>query len=239
MDEDSTWYGIRPRRRPRCIRRVPSAPRKGHSTTPSFRPMSIVATVAHLSYCWALVILVLVFFIAKWPAEWQLLYSLVITKRKKCTLNCVDLFIDILTSSSTDTYESLIYNISPKCNARLCQLPAAVSVSRCNANISHSSVVKTNYCSVWGKFCAPDSAAFCCACEFHRRQKKNPRTPLTQGLSAGPKPTVPTVLHVLCLIAVMKRLQMAISLAAWRLKYRKEFCELLYWTCVLTKTKEF
>ena len=32
------------------IRRVPSAPRKGHST-PSFRPMSIVATVAHLSYC--------------------------------------------------------------------------------------------------------------------------------------------------------------------------------------------
>jgi len=40
--------------RPHCIRRVPSAPRKGHST-PSFRPMSTVATVAHLSYCWVLV----------------------------------------------------------------------------------------------------------------------------------------------------------------------------------------
>jgi len=53
MDEDATWYGSRPLRRPHCIRRVPSAPRKGHSTTPSFRPMSIVATVAHLSYCWA------------------------------------------------------------------------------------------------------------------------------------------------------------------------------------------
>ena len=56
MDEDATWYGSRPRRRPHCIRRVPSAPRKGQSSTsPSFRPMSIVATVAHLSYCWALV----------------------------------------------------------------------------------------------------------------------------------------------------------------------------------------
>jgi len=27
----------------------------GHSSPPSFQPMSIVATVAHLSYCWALV----------------------------------------------------------------------------------------------------------------------------------------------------------------------------------------
>ena len=54
MDEDATWYGSRHRRRPHCIRRVSSAPRKGHST-PSFRPMSIVATVAQLSYYWALV----------------------------------------------------------------------------------------------------------------------------------------------------------------------------------------
>jgi len=46
----ATWYGSRPPRRPNCIRRVPSAPRKAHNT-PSFRPMSIVATVAHLSYC--------------------------------------------------------------------------------------------------------------------------------------------------------------------------------------------
>jgi len=56
MDEDATWYGSRPRRRPHCISRVPSAPRKRHSTPPpSLRPMSIVATVAHLSYCWGLV----------------------------------------------------------------------------------------------------------------------------------------------------------------------------------------
>jgi len=49
IDEDATWYGCRPPRRSHCIRRVPSAPRKGHSTPP-LRPMSIVATVAHLSY---------------------------------------------------------------------------------------------------------------------------------------------------------------------------------------------
>jgi len=30
---------------------VPAPPRKAHSSLPSFRPMSIVATVAHLSYC--------------------------------------------------------------------------------------------------------------------------------------------------------------------------------------------
>jgi len=31
------------------------APSKGAQQPPSFRPMSIVATVAHLSYCWAFV----------------------------------------------------------------------------------------------------------------------------------------------------------------------------------------
>jgi len=56
MDEDATWYGSRSLCRPHCIRRrVPSTQRKAHSTLLSFRPMSIVATVAHLSYCWALV----------------------------------------------------------------------------------------------------------------------------------------------------------------------------------------
>ena len=56
MDEDATWYGSRPRARPHCIRRGPSSPRKGHSGPhPSFRPMFTVATVAHLSYCLALV----------------------------------------------------------------------------------------------------------------------------------------------------------------------------------------
>ena len=37
MDEDSTWYGSRPRPRPHCTRLVPSYPRKGHSS-PRFRP---------------------------------------------------------------------------------------------------------------------------------------------------------------------------------------------------------
>jgi len=45
---DTTWYGSRPLPRPRCIRRGPSYPRKGHSSLPSFRPVSITATVAHL-----------------------------------------------------------------------------------------------------------------------------------------------------------------------------------------------
>ena len=51
MHQDATWYGGGPRPRPHCIRRGPSSPRKGHSSPPSFRRMSIVATVARLSYC--------------------------------------------------------------------------------------------------------------------------------------------------------------------------------------------
>ena len=38
MDEDATWYGSRPPRRPHCIRRVPSAPRKAHSIPPLLDP---------------------------------------------------------------------------------------------------------------------------------------------------------------------------------------------------------
>jgi len=34
-----------------CIRRGPSSPRKTHISPSCFRPMSIVATIAHLSYC--------------------------------------------------------------------------------------------------------------------------------------------------------------------------------------------
>jgi len=33
----------------------PALRERGTAQPPSFRPMSIVATVAHLSYCWALV----------------------------------------------------------------------------------------------------------------------------------------------------------------------------------------
>ena len=46
------WYGSRPRPRPHCVRRGSSSPGKGAKhPPPSFRPMSIVATVAHFSYC--------------------------------------------------------------------------------------------------------------------------------------------------------------------------------------------
>ena len=38
MDEDATWYGSRPPRRSHCIRRVPSASQKGHSTPPLLGP---------------------------------------------------------------------------------------------------------------------------------------------------------------------------------------------------------
>jgi len=51
MDEDATWCGSRPGPRSHSIRRDPSSPRKGHSSPPSFRSVSIVATVAHVSYC--------------------------------------------------------------------------------------------------------------------------------------------------------------------------------------------
>ena len=55
MDEDAAWYGSRPRPRPHCTRRGPSCRERG-TAAPFFRPMSIVATVAHLIYCWALVV---------------------------------------------------------------------------------------------------------------------------------------------------------------------------------------
>ena len=54
MDEDAAWCGSRPRPRPHFTRRGPSFRERG-TAAPSFRPMSIVATVARLSCCWALV----------------------------------------------------------------------------------------------------------------------------------------------------------------------------------------
>jgi len=49
MDEDATWYESRPRPRPHTGSRLPA--KGAQQPRPSFRPMSIVATVAHLSYC--------------------------------------------------------------------------------------------------------------------------------------------------------------------------------------------
>jgi len=53
MDEDTTWYRSRPRPRPHCVRRgLSSIPRERSTAAPSsFRPMSIVAMIAHLSCC--------------------------------------------------------------------------------------------------------------------------------------------------------------------------------------------
>jgi len=48
MDEDAAWYGSRPRPRPHCTRRGPSSRERG-TAAPAFRPMSILASVAHLS----------------------------------------------------------------------------------------------------------------------------------------------------------------------------------------------
>jgi len=51
MDQDATWSKGRSRPMPHCVRRAPSLPPKGaQQPRPSFRPMSIVATVAHVSY---------------------------------------------------------------------------------------------------------------------------------------------------------------------------------------------
>ena len=57
MDEDITWYRSRLRPRPHCVRREPSSPGKAAQQPPSlFGPcLSWSCTVAHLSYCWALV----------------------------------------------------------------------------------------------------------------------------------------------------------------------------------------
>ena len=53
MDEDATWYGRRPPRRPHCIRWVPTAPRKGYSTRSLFGqsllwPRSPISATAEL-----------------------------------------------------------------------------------------------------------------------------------------------------------------------------------------------
>ena len=56
MDQDATRYGGRPRPTRHCVRCTASYPRrKGTLTPPNLWPMSIVATVARLSYCRALV----------------------------------------------------------------------------------------------------------------------------------------------------------------------------------------
>jgi len=61
MDEDANWYRSRPRPRPHCVRQGPSSPypwKVAQQPLPC-RPMSIVATVAHLSATAELLYLIL------------------------------------------------------------------------------------------------------------------------------------------------------------------------------------
>jgi len=51
MYEYATWYGSRARPRATLCYTGTHLPAKGAQQPPSFRPMSILATVAHLSYC--------------------------------------------------------------------------------------------------------------------------------------------------------------------------------------------
>ena len=52
MHHDATWYGGRSQPRDFVFDGDPAPlPKKGRSLLPNFRPVSIVATVAHLSYC--------------------------------------------------------------------------------------------------------------------------------------------------------------------------------------------
>ena len=57
MDQDSTWYGGRPRPNRYCVRWGPSSPHgKGSRTRPHFSANVYCSqTVAHLNNCWALV----------------------------------------------------------------------------------------------------------------------------------------------------------------------------------------
>jgi len=57
MDQDAIWYRGRHRPRPHCIRWGPSSPAKTTTQPPQFSAYVCCGqTVAHLSYCWALVI---------------------------------------------------------------------------------------------------------------------------------------------------------------------------------------
>ena len=62
---------------------VAAPPRKGHSS-PLFWPMSIVATVAHLGYCWALVVLITVACISLCAAKTVIFYVLFFVFDKTC-----------------------------------------------------------------------------------------------------------------------------------------------------------
>jgi len=60
MDQDATWCGGRPRPRPRCVRWRHSSPmEKGTAAPLSMAHVYCSHTVAHLSYCWSFVFVML------------------------------------------------------------------------------------------------------------------------------------------------------------------------------------
>jgi len=67
MDQDATWYEGKPQAGQHCVTCGHSSTPQGAQQPPSFRPMSIVATVAHLSCCCALVLFAVNFPAGKMP----------------------------------------------------------------------------------------------------------------------------------------------------------------------------
>ena len=66
MDKDETWHAGRTRPRPHCVRWGPSFP---HGKGPQFSfHVYCGLTVAHLSYCWALVTWKCIQYTFLWPA---------------------------------------------------------------------------------------------------------------------------------------------------------------------------
>jgi len=61
MDQDATWYAVRPRSRRHCVRWGPSSPRKGAEQPPPPTSPHVYygQTVVHLSNCWSLVMVAL------------------------------------------------------------------------------------------------------------------------------------------------------------------------------------
>jgi len=77
MDQDTTWYGGRPRPRQHCVRWGPSSPRKGHSSPPLFGRLCS-CTIAHLSNCWSLVVLLLLLLLTMFVVVYWISASYVI-----------------------------------------------------------------------------------------------------------------------------------------------------------------
>jgi len=143
MDKGTTWCGSRPRPRSHCIRRGPSSPQKRHSSPPPFWPMSIVATVAHLSYCWAVVQMVAQKMNTKWA---HYIYV------EKCTYKeQLDVHIDISYLCSIHSWHLLFFpghSVSTMLYPSKSLMSIGISASPCLDQLSFAE---------WNLAKAPDS----------------------------------------------------------------------------------